>query len=135
MQGDPHIRFYAGAPILARHGHVLGTVCVIDNKPRIVAPEQVQALEALARQATELLEMRKLNQPQEEAAEDLKRTSLQLRLTVEAGGLGIFSWRVDQDVTVWETTVCTRSSVGKPEQGPVAAFCTDHHADRNWPCL
>jgi GAF domain-containing protein len=57
--GPPGIRFYAGAPIIERSGHVLGTVCVIDTTPRSISPIQVAALEALARHTMALLEMRR----------------------------------------------------------------------------
>jgi two-component system, NtrC family, sensor kinase len=56
--GDPNIRFYAGAPLIAPNGHVLGTLCVIDTKPRDLAAPQVAALEALARQVMALFESR-----------------------------------------------------------------------------
>jgi GAF domain-containing protein len=56
--GKPGIRFYAGAPIIEPDGHVLGTVCVIDTKPRSISLIQIAALEALARHAMALMEMR-----------------------------------------------------------------------------
>lgn len=121
VQGDPHIRFYAGAPILAKDGHVVGTVCVIDDKPRALRVEQIEVLESLARQVTELLELRRLNQRQEEAADNLKKTALQLRLAIEAGKLGIFSWLVEQDVTIWENDRMYEVFGRNREQGPLAA--------------
>ena len=58
--GEPGIRFYAGAPIVEANGHVLGTVCVLDTAPRSLTPIQVSALEALARHAMALMEMRRI---------------------------------------------------------------------------
>jgi GAF domain-containing protein len=59
VTGPPGIRFYAGAPIIEPDGHVLGTVCVIDTAPHAITPIQVAALEALARHAMALMEMRR----------------------------------------------------------------------------
>lgn len=56
--GDPKIRFYAGTPLVAPNGHILGTVCVFDTKPRALSAQQVSALEALSRQVMARFEIR-----------------------------------------------------------------------------
>lgn len=56
VTGDPNIRFYAGAPLLGLGGQPLGTLCVLDDEPAHLDDEQRQALEALSRQAAQLLE-------------------------------------------------------------------------------
>ncbi len=60
VTGDPHVRFYAGAPLLGSEGQALGTLCVFDDTPATLSEEQRQALEALSRQASHLLELRRI---------------------------------------------------------------------------
>lgn len=60
VTGAPFIRFYAGAPLLTRSGQALGSLCVIDREPRRLDPDQLATLEALARQAVALLELRRV---------------------------------------------------------------------------
>lgn len=48
VTAEPHIRFYAGAPLTVRNGHRIGTLCVIDRKPRSFSSDDGNRLRMLA---------------------------------------------------------------------------------------
>ena len=58
VTGEPHLRFYAGMPLTMQDGCAIGTLCVIDRKPRILTEQQKRALGVLSRQVEARLEMR-----------------------------------------------------------------------------
>lgn len=59
VTGAPHIRFYFGAPLLIDDQNALGSLCVIDTKPRELDLKQIEALNALSRQVMTMLHIRK----------------------------------------------------------------------------
>jgi hypothetical protein len=48
VTGWPHVRFYAAAPLVAPGGQRLGTLCVLDYKPRTFSAENAQLLAQLS---------------------------------------------------------------------------------------
>ena len=59
VTGEPNARFYAGVPLMTGDGFVVGTLCVLDRKPRALDPQQVFILQALARNVMTLLDLRR----------------------------------------------------------------------------
>lgn len=59
VNGDPNVRFYFGYPLLVDDKNALGSLCVIDTKPRELDLKQVDALAALSRQVVIMLKIRK----------------------------------------------------------------------------
>lgn len=59
VTSDPNIRFYAGIPLINDEGYGLGALCVLDDIPRELAPQQIEALNILGRQVMQQLEWRR----------------------------------------------------------------------------
>ena len=58
VTGAPHIRSYAGAPLITADGFRLGTLCAIDREPRQLSADQLGSLEDLAKLVVDLMELR-----------------------------------------------------------------------------
>lgn len=87
--GEPHIRFYAAAPLLTPDGLPVGTFCVADYIARTPGSAQVDALARLSRQAMAQLDLRRSAQVARDdlrAAEEALRASRRRQAAV--AGLG-----------------------------------------------
>lgn len=99
VKGEPHIRFYAGAPLVDRSGAILGMLCVIDMAPRPqgLTDAQQRMLRTLAAQVVGQMELRKaLLSAEENLARQraetalLRRSSERFRLAEQAAHVGVF---------------------------------------------
>jgi GAF domain-containing protein len=73
VTGEPHIRFYAGTPLINEDGYALGTLCVVDREPRELDTDQREAINALGRLALRQMELRMNLQLLKDALNDRTR--------------------------------------------------------------
>jgi diguanylate cyclase (GGDEF)-like protein len=60
VTGDPYIRFYAGVPLAGPDGHMIGTLCVLDQVPRRLEDAETRILYGLAHTVQELIRLRQV---------------------------------------------------------------------------
>lgn len=84
VTGAPGIHFYAGAPVFSTSGNALGAVCVLDKKARQVSPQSLRSLQIIARQISQLLEMRLKNKWLENNIDQLAELEKQKRFNIVA---------------------------------------------------
>ncbi len=100
------VRFYAGVPLFNSDGHVLGALCVVDIRPRELAPEHLETLAVLGRQVVTQLDSR-----QQAAA--LRSSEERFRALVEATAQII--WTTNAEGMVSEDSPSWRAFTGQTE--------------------
>jgi PAS domain S-box-containing protein len=118
VQGEPHIRFYAGAPLTSPEGQTLGTLCVIDRVPRTLDDRQRRVLRFLGQQVMARLELRRRLAEMRRTEETLRRGEEEQREL--AGQVEIERRRLAEAQRVarmgsWDTDIATRSVVWSEE--------------------
>jgi PAS domain S-box-containing protein len=110
VTSEPNIRFYAGVPLIDAEGYGLGTLCVIDNVPRELTAEQLEALKILGCQVMKQLELRRnLDSLLLVTTQHQKQKKANKQLFVKIGGwfgltssilviIGIFSYQNIQEI-------------------------------------
>jgi hypothetical protein len=93
VTGEPHAIFYAGVPLVTEKGYALGTLCIIDKKPRTLNEEHYESLKALSSHVVKLLELKKKNKELFETKEALEKSIDLYTQTSKVARVG--GWEID----------------------------------------
>ena len=104
--GEPHVRFYAGAPLTLRPGVSLGALCILDTEPRAFGDEQAERLRILADLVVQDLKKRR-------ALADLSRREALVTRAAHLTKIGSWAYDVKSEKMSWSPETC--GIVGLPD--------------------
>ena len=141
--GDPHLRSYAGMPLLTAEGHALGAICVVDREPRRLTPAQASALKVLSRQAINLLELRCTEDRADRMARHLDESaSIQAALRESEARLRASQAKLQVacragKITLWDDDLRTQrvtwsQNSGEPSEAGIADSAEFGEANEAW---
>ena len=107
VTGYPHVVFYAGVPLINPEGFSLGTLCVIDNKPRVLSESQLESLRALSNQVVKLFELKKTNRLLKESQKEIQTRNAELEQ---------FAYVVSHDIKSPLNNIIALTSILKEDQ-------------------
>ncbi len=84
VTGAPHVRFYAGVPLLTADRHLLGALEIMDRRPRQLQPRHIASLRALARRVIARLEEQRTLRDHSAAVAELREANLELGQAYDA---------------------------------------------------
>ncbi len=133
VAGEPHVRFYAGMPLMTAEGHALGTICAVDTVPRELTPAQTQALEVLSRQTMSLLELRLAVERMEDSLAEcagvetglresearLRESDAKLQIACRAGGITLWEDDLRSQQVSWSQSGAKAEETGQSQASTV----------------
>jgi len=134
VTGERHIRFYAGVLLTTLEDLPLGTLCVLDTKPRPegLSEEQAGTLRALARAVMAQLELRRSNKALVESERRLRASEERLQLALNAGHIGTWAWDIARNRVIADANLAQMFSVSPDEAAtgaPVERFVNAVHPE------
>lgn len=109
----PYIRFYAGAPLIAKNGEALGTLCVVDYHPRQLNTLQKNTLKLLSNQVVQLLQLRETNI-------ELDQERQHVEDVIKGANLGTWRWNVQTGETIFNERWAGMLGYSLEELAPVS---------------
>ena len=101
VTGYPNIQFYAGFPLINSDNYILGTVCVIDHKPRKLSSNQMVGLECLVNQIHQIFELQKKSYDLGISKKLFEEKSNRFSNIIEASNVGTWEWNLDSGEIVF----------------------------------
>jgi PAS domain S-box-containing protein len=115
--GEPKVRFYAGVPVRSEPGTQLGTLCVLDDKPRAgVSREEFQTLKDLAALVSDLISVRMMGSQLVETQNALRQSEQSYRHLFDNCPVGIYRTTMDGKVLMTNSAILRMLGYGSLEE-------------------
>ncbi len=110
---DPPVIFYAGTPLKTPNGYNIGSLCIVDHKPRQLSVNQIKAIEVLARQIVHQLELRRSHQKISHQNSLIKQQHEQIVQSAKLSSMGLFAAGMAHEINNPLAIILSHNQVNK----------------------